>query len=168
VVIIHLYRSFLLIYTRSHPLNPHPLPRHRTQIGPNFFYLPHVCRISRCFEWAISHLARPSRSPEDAEQGCAFALKFKMRCENFSKSFCDAMRMRKKSIYFCEAMRNFANSRKMWFFAKCEFSQGCGRVQYQNYLVLVVPKLVLVLPKIGTSSTKLIFFQTSFQKKIFA
>jgi hypothetical protein len=35
-------------------------------------------------------------------------------------------------------------------------------------LVLVVPKLVLVLPKIGTSSTKLIFFQTSFQKKIFA
>ena len=81
-------------------------------------------------------------------QGCAFASNFKMRSDANAKisqkHFAKRCECEKISKSFCEAMRNFANFRKMRVFAKCEFSQNANFRKMRVFAKCVILKKVFM------------------------
>ena len=81
-------------------------------------------------------------------QGCKFASNFKMRSDANAKisqkHFAKRCECEKISKSFCEAMRNFANFRKMRVFAKCEFSQNANFRKMRVFAKCVILKKVFM------------------------
>lgn len=82
-------------------------------------------------------------------QGCAFASNFKMRSDANAKisqkHFAKRCECEKISKSFCEAMRNFANFRKMRVFAKCELSQNASFSRKYSWKSFFIIFLIYVL-----------------------